>query len=267
MLSGIDNLVAEKQATLDDASFTTLIRTASADTWNSFLSRINSSIVTTASSSDGNEPTGIVSSAAPTLQSSSSCQFPCSHFSLLRFRTSSAQSGKNVCANSCAIEKLTLPRGLCGLYSISNPPPAQNTRASASAAFGRTEIPMRFANSIGSNGGPRHPSSTASRTTCRASCSIFSIGSAPPAESTTDASVQPVLLSTIPIRLQAALSPDHPCSSRSNHPEPAQPPNFLVHPPSGYCPDAEFNSRMASAFTRFGVPLWRALPRHLRRKQ
>ena len=59
-----------------------------------------------------------------------------------------------------------------------------------------------LASSIGSNGGPRHPSSTAASTASRAARSILSIGSSLLAKATTDSSVQLILLSAILIRVQ-----------------------------------------------------------------
>jgi hypothetical protein len=161
------------------------IRKASAETSKAFLASISSSIGRSLSLG-GMLPSGITNSAAAMLQRTSNCQSSGVERFPPRCRTSSATSGKSVCAISCAIVKRTRARGCVGLYWITSLLPLDTILASATLAFASTGILSKSAILIGSNGGPLHPESRARNANSRAFRSITAIGSSFPASLSAD---------------------------------------------------------------------------------
>ena len=152
---------------------------------------------------------GISSSPAATLHNSSSCQLSLSASGSapvpVRWRAASATSGKSVCASSCASENLNRPRGRFGLYSIWMPRWSvgrsvdATVLASKRSSFAITGIFIMPANSIGSNGGPIHPASSASITVLRAKRVMATIGSSSPAIARTEGFVHWALVCGTPV--------------------------------------------------------------------
>src|SRR5579884_2347868 len=87
--------------------------------------------------------------------------------------------------------KRTRPWGRVGLNSIRGRPSSSSTsRASYRSWRGTIGIPRRSASSKGSNGGPFHPSSMASKTRLLAAAVTASKGSSSPAKARTEGFVQ-----------------------------------------------------------------------------
>src|SRR5580692_897534 len=158
-------------------------------------------------SSNWKLPTGISISDAPTLQRTSNCQ----SFGLISacvnlFRIASAQSGNNVCAISCATEKLIRAAERLGLNSILNfPPPAGSVLASITSCRGSTATFKNSANAKGSYGGPDHPDWIALKTVSLALAEIALMGSIPikAAKERTEGCVQTACFSSAEDRVPA----------------------------------------------------------------